>query len=284
MVPGVITPPDPAADLAAQYPNLSATNAAVSGNILAGLQGNISQPDLNYMQDQAAGAAAASGMPGSNVMTGTLGGNKSARDIGKLQYQVQQDALNNYNKTIPTVSSTQTLSPQLQLEVAGTNALNASAPNPQTAQSYAQQLYDQHLAAARGPGGGTGGSGGPAGGTVTSNQNSPNYTNPSASYGTGKGVGLPGLGNSSIGGIATSGATGTSGTSGTVDANGDEWVDVGNGQMMNLTTGAMQQGNPAGGQGTMGNQPVSSGSMYMGDVSGYDASQLVDPYGMDESW
>lgn len=152
-VPGVITAPNPAEDLAAQYPDLFGTNSLISGNIRSGLQGNISQPDLNYMQDQAAGAAAASGMPGSNVRAGTLMGNRSARDIGKLQYQIQQDAIDNYNRTIPTISSTQTLSPQAQLEVAGTNATNAAAPNPAAAQSYAQQLYDRYKASASGGGG-----------------------------------------------------------------------------------------------------------------------------------
>ena len=178
MVPGAITAPDPSADLAAQYPNLYSTNSAISSDILAGLKGQISQSDLNYMQDQSAGKAAASGMPGTNVMSGTLMGNRSARDIGKMQYQVQQDAINNYNKTIPTVSNTQTLSPTLQTEIAGTNAVNAASPNPASAQSYAQQLYDQHLQAARGPGGGTtatGGSGGPAGGTMPTTQSSPSY-------------------------------------------------------------------------------------------------------------
>jgi hypothetical protein len=191
-----------------------------------------------------------------------------------MQYQVQQNAINDYNKIIPTVSSTQTLSPQLQLEVAGTNALNASAPNPATAQSYAQQLYDKYAAAARGPGGGTGGASGPGAGTMP--------TTGTGTTGNGMGTG-PGqmTSASNIGGIPISGNTGTSGATGTVDANGDEWVDVGNGQMMNLTTGATQQSSPAGGQGAMGYQPTSSGSMYMGDVGDYDASQLVDPYGMD---
>jgi hypothetical protein len=154
-VPGALSLPNPYADLSSVYPNLAGTNAAMSNTISAQLGGQLSPGTLSAMQDYEAQFAAGSGMPGTNARPGTLMYNRGVRDIGttaEAQVQAGQKA---YNQTIPTISGTQTVSPALQTEIAGQNALNASAPNPTAANSYAQQLYNQYLSQTRGPGGGT---------------------------------------------------------------------------------------------------------------------------------
>ncbi len=179
-VPGVIELPNPSADLTRQIPNLGSINSSIFGNLYDESRGVIPQADQNFMQDQAAARAAGAGMPGTNIMPGTLEGNSAARNLGLLSYQLQQQAAQSYPGLVGAVSSTQTVSPALQTSIAEQNAANAAAPNPTAANSYAQQLYDQYLKAARGPGGGTGGGWGPARGTRTGTEtgasdSSPNY-------------------------------------------------------------------------------------------------------------
>lgn len=199
MVPGPIPTPNPAGDLGAQYPGLGQTNAVLSSDILAQLGGRLSPGTLKAMQDYEAGLATRSGMPGTNAMPGTIGYNRGVRDIGttaEAQIRAGQQA---YNQTIPTVSRTQTVSPELQATIAGTNASNAAAPNPAMAASYAQQLYDQYLQRLRGPGGGTTGTIQPGGGTGTTAADWRNsLVPPPTSTGTAGGAPAAGTGTGSI--------------------------------------------------------------------------------------
>lgn len=148
-VPGPVGLPNPAGDLAAQYPNLPQTNQALSANILSQLSGQLSPGTLKMMQDAEAAQAIKSGMPGTNVQRGTLMGNRSVRDLGLTAEQQVQQGIANYNRTIPTVSGTQTVSPALQSELAMWNAINRSAPDPAASGNYAQQLFNQYLAQMR---------------------------------------------------------------------------------------------------------------------------------------
>lgn len=151
MVPGTIDLPSPAADLGVQYPNLGGTNAALSRNILSGLEGQLSPGTINLLQDTNAAWGVASGMPGSQ-----FAGNRLARNLGLTSEAIQQQALKDYASIIPTISRTQTVSPETQIGVAEQNALNLAAPDPAAAQSYAQQLYQRYLQGMSSPGGGTG--------------------------------------------------------------------------------------------------------------------------------
>lgn len=144
-VPGPVGLPNPAGDLAAQYPNLPQTNQALSANILSQLSGQLSPGTLKMMQDAEAAQAIKSGMPGTNVQRGTLMGNRSVRDLGLTAEQQVQQGIANYNRTIPTVSGTQTVSPALESELAMWNAINRSAPDPAASGNYAQQLFNQYL-------------------------------------------------------------------------------------------------------------------------------------------
>jgi hypothetical protein len=157
-------------------------NSALSQNILDQLGGNISTNSLDALRNAAAQWGVGSGLGvdnGAGLMTNKLFGNVLGFSEGQIDKGIR-----NYNSTIPTVSSTQTLSPALQIQVAqgnqnaenqanqfnsqiaATNATNAAAPNPATANSYAQQLFDQYLQSMRGPGGGTMGFGGFGNGAV----------------------------------------------------------------------------------------------------------------------
>lgn len=155
-VPGSISLPNPAGALAAQYPDLAKTNSAVSGDILSKLGGQLSPATVQQLQSAAATYATANGMPGSNAIPGTLPYAMNLESLGLNSEQQQQQGIQDYNATIPTVSSTQTLNPALEAQIAEENALNAAAPNPAAAESYAESLYNQYLNQFKKSGGGTG--------------------------------------------------------------------------------------------------------------------------------
>lgn len=192
-VPGVLQPvtavtatqapavgmPDPFGDLAKLYPNLSGTDARVASTIASQLAGQLSPETVGAIQDAMARFGVSSGMPGSGLST-----NLGVRSMGQTAEQLQQQGVTNFGNILPMIKATQTVSPELQasigefnagqtnnmnqfnagvgnqvnalnLGVAEQNALNAAAPNPTEAASYAKQLFDQYLQSIKGPGGGT---------------------------------------------------------------------------------------------------------------------------------
>lgn len=132
--------PNPYEDLSNAYPNLTGTNQAVSGDILSQLKGQLSPQTIQMIQNAGATYGVGSGMPGSG-----LSKNLTLRDLGLASEDVQQKGIQNYNATLPTVSATQTVNPALQAEINSANAVNAAAPNPQMAASYAQGLFQEYL-------------------------------------------------------------------------------------------------------------------------------------------
>jgi len=167
-VPGALGLPDPYADLQRPLPGLPGLNDAASSALLAKLHGEISPSTQAAIQDAAARFGVSSGMPGSG-----LAGSRSLRDLGRLSEDQQAAGLAAYGPFVGAVSNTQTVNPALQNEIALQNAVNAAAPNPTQAASYARQLFDEYLnrlsQSSRGPAAGTSGSqfgANPAGGTV----------------------------------------------------------------------------------------------------------------------
>lgn len=132
--------PNPSADLAALYPNLTATNAAMSGNVLSELRGQLSPDTISNIVDSSAAWGVGSGMPGSQ-----LAKNLIPRSIGLTTSQLQRQGLQDYSSVIPVISGTQTVRPETQAEINATNAFNAAAPNPTAAANYAMELYDQYM-------------------------------------------------------------------------------------------------------------------------------------------
>ncbi len=96
------------------------------------------------------------GAPGSNAFQGTLANNQNLLGNIRTTEALQAQGLKDYNSTIPTISKTQTVDPNLQAGIAGTNATTSAMPNPADAASYAKQLFDQYLQQLSGPAGGTG--------------------------------------------------------------------------------------------------------------------------------
>ena len=158
-VPGALGLPNPYGDLKKVMPTLPDQNAALGSAILSKLKGELSPETVANIQDAAARFGVSSGMPGSG-----LAQNRTLRDLGLATEAQIASGINAYNQTMPVVSGTQTVSPALQAQIAETNAINAAAPNPAEAASYAQGLFSAYLNKMRGPGGGTGGYRGPGSG------------------------------------------------------------------------------------------------------------------------
>jgi len=160
-VPGPIGVPNPFQDLSGVYPNLSGTNAQLSADIMGELSGRLSPETQALLQDKGAAFGVSSGMPGSG-----LARSRTLRDLGLTSEALQQQGISDYDKAIQAISRTQTVSPEIQAEIAARNAQVAAAPIPSQAASYAKQLFDEYLNSLRRPsGGGGGGSGSPSGGT-----------------------------------------------------------------------------------------------------------------------
>ena len=226
-VPGVLSPvtpstitslPNPSADLSGVVPGLNDMNNAASGDILGQLSGNLSPATLAALRNASATWGVGSGTGFGNFGLGGLAQNGLFGNVANFAENQVNKGLSNYNQTIPTISSTQTLSPGLQLQaglanqsaqnqanqfnagIASQNATNAAAPNPTMAQSYAQQLFQQYMDSMRSPAGGTGAAAGRPG------------------TGTGSGAGTGGAG-----GTGTQSGTGDPGITPANDT--FDWVD-----------------------------------------------------------
>lgn len=164
-VPSIGTPAAPTGpSLNNVYPNLSGTNAAASGALLNELTGQLSPETQANIQNAAASWGVSAGMPGSGLMV-----NRGLRDIGLTTEQLQHQGLQDYQGLIPAVTSTQTLTPEQQAqlqsqnqnlaaEIAAMNATNKAAPDPASAGTYAQELFQKYLDQMSAPAGGAGGS------------------------------------------------------------------------------------------------------------------------------
>ncbi len=154
--------PNPAADLAAQYPGLTNQNEQISSNVMSELEGNLSPETLNSIRDASAVYGVTSGMPGSGLQT-----NRTLRDLGLTTEKVQGQGLQDYLNAITGISKTQTLAPELQNEINTQNSIWASAPDPEMAARRQETLFDKYLRSLSGPAGGTGvnplGAGAPVG-------------------------------------------------------------------------------------------------------------------------
>lgn len=153
-VPGQLGLPDPSADLGAQFPNLAGANTAASSDILSQLGGQLSPSTTSAIENAAATYGVANGMLGANAIPGTEPFNLGVATLGQTSEQLQNTGLANYNSTIPTISGTQTVSPTLQTEIATQNAVDAAAPDPTQAASYAESLFNKYLESMQGPAGG----------------------------------------------------------------------------------------------------------------------------------
>jgi len=119
-VPGQVATPQPYQDLSSVFPNLPGANSDLSSNILTELQGGLSPGTLDAIS-QAQNQFGIGGPVNTSPMS--LGTNDAALENFGLQQ---------YGGTIPTVSTTQTVDPQVEAQIAQFNAEQAAAPNPTT--------------------------------------------------------------------------------------------------------------------------------------------------------
>lgn len=139
-VPGATGLPDPAGDLSKLYPNLTGTNAAISGNIMHELSGELSPETVNSIRDRAASFGVSSGMPGSGLAS--YGG---LRNLGIATEDLQQRGLQDYLGATAGISKTQTVNPETQIGLSQSNAALNAAPDPTMAAKEQQRLFDEYL-------------------------------------------------------------------------------------------------------------------------------------------
>lgn len=165
LVPGTIgVPPSTFQQFSTAFPGLSGAPGQISSNIMSELQGEISPQALRNMQDTAARFAVSSGMPGSNAIPGSLANNSNLLENILTTQQIQHQGQQDYLGTLGGVGAQQT-NPNLAAQIAEANAQLKAAPDPTAAAQQQLANYYAALQAARGPGGGSGGSPGPSGGT-----------------------------------------------------------------------------------------------------------------------
>jgi hypothetical protein len=153
-VPGNIpVPPSIYDQLKANVPNYGALTTTATGNIGNELGGQLSQGTQNLLQDKAAAFGINTGMPG-GTPGNTLTNQNFLDNLGMTSEGLAHQGLTDYN-TFSGTAGNQQQSPQLLADIAEQNAVNAAAPNPADAQSYAQSLFEKYLQQQSNPAGGT---------------------------------------------------------------------------------------------------------------------------------
>lgn len=135
-------------ELQQNVPNYGALTTTATNNIGNELSGNINPQTLQMLQNQAGTRGITSGMPGSGLNFETLLGNE-----GLTSQNLQHQGLTDYNTFTGTAGSQQT-DPSLAFGVASQNAVDAAAPDPTAANTYAQYLFQKYLNPAGSTGGG----------------------------------------------------------------------------------------------------------------------------------
>src|SRR5687768_8550988 len=124
-VPKNISLPSPVNDLRGVVPAYDELTALMSGNLMAGLQGQLA-PDVSRTIIDAANARAFAGGFGGSPLAGNL----TARDLGLTSKQIQDQAFNQFLNFIPVQSRTATLDPQLRSSINQYNSVLDAMPNP----------------------------------------------------------------------------------------------------------------------------------------------------------
>jgi hypothetical protein len=139
-VPGAIQlPPSIYDQLKDNVPNYSTLTSTASGDVGNELAGRLSPETINLLQNKAASMGVANGVPGSGFSN-----NAYLESLGLTSEGQIHQGLLDYNNLTGTLGQTQ-LNPAIAADIATQNAIDASAPNPAAAQSYAQQLFDKYM-------------------------------------------------------------------------------------------------------------------------------------------
>jgi hypothetical protein len=153
-VPGQLSLPTSIYDqLKSNVPNYSALTTSATGDIGSELAGRLSPGTTNMLQDKAAAMGINLGQPGGQPGN-TITNQNFLNSLGLTSEGLAHQGLTDYNTFTGTAGSQQ-LQPELQSDIALQNAVDAAAPNPAAAQTYAQQLFDKYLSQNSNPAGGT---------------------------------------------------------------------------------------------------------------------------------
>lgn len=147
-VPGALTPPDPFGDLAGVLPNLPQSNQALSSDILAQLHGDLSPDTVSGIENDAARFGISSGV-GPDIIN-----RRKIRSLSLTREDQINKGIGNFLNSLAGVSKTQTLSPELQAEIANRNATFGAAPVPADAASALESTFRRNSGFGGGGGGG----------------------------------------------------------------------------------------------------------------------------------
>jgi hypothetical protein len=117
-VPGTVALPQPYADLSSVFPDLGQANQDLSSNILSELEGGLSPGTLDALGQ----AQDAFGIKGPI--------NTSPMSLGTTSTALESQGVGNWAGLLPSVSTTQTVSPEVEAQIAEFNAQQAAAANP----------------------------------------------------------------------------------------------------------------------------------------------------------
>jgi hypothetical protein len=147
MVPGSIgLPPSIWEQLNQNIPNYGALTNSATGNIQSELNGTLSPSTMSAIGNSAAAHGVSLGQPNS-AMSNLFGYNVTGNTVEGLQHQGIAD----YENLTGTLGPTQQ-NPQLLTNIAETNAVNNSAPDPGAAAAYYKTLFDSYMRPAAGTG------------------------------------------------------------------------------------------------------------------------------------
>ena len=150
MVPGQISAPPSIWDqLNQNVPNYGAMTTSATGQIQNQLAGNLSPSTMYNIGNYGASRGVSLVHPNSPMSTMIGMGLTGTSTEGQVQ-----SGLQNFNQFANTAGSQQQ-NPALLTNIAETNAVTGSAPDPSQSAAYAKSLYDEYLAKMN-PAGGTG--------------------------------------------------------------------------------------------------------------------------------
>lgn len=136
-------PPSIFKQLNSNVPNYGAISGGATSDIGSELAGRLSPGTTNLLQDKAAALGINSGMPG-GTPGNTLTNQNFLNNMGLTSEGLTHEGVTDYNQFSNTAGSQQQ-DPNLLYNIAEQNAVDAAAPNPAQAQSYAQQLFDKYM-------------------------------------------------------------------------------------------------------------------------------------------
>lgn len=131
------------------FSGLTKTATGIIGDAMSGVvPGDVSR----VINDAAASRAAASGMPGSNAIPGTLVGNRSLRDLGLTSLQRQDQGVRDLLGFVQGFSGTVAPNVGQVQEQENQRAAFAAAPIPEEAAREQERLYGKYFQAGLGGG------------------------------------------------------------------------------------------------------------------------------------